>query len=216
MEPRMYTYTLDYADQLCVQLVGFEGLEPFEVIYLNTLRVGLEYLNRLVEEEEARVANEDDPSGYYTNAQLITCIFNWYSVTACDYVKTVGRIFYKGNKGKVNAYQEKVIPIEYHWRNQVGAHGTFATPPFGHIVKVAIGVNEDHDLAYSKFAKAARGQMYSTFPAPHVQFRDSVFVAGMSLGIPSPSGEGHVEDMTWSLTRTHTALAKRYWPDVQA
>jgi len=215
MEPRMYTYTLDYADQLCVQIAGFEYLEPLEVIYLNTLKVGLDYLNGLVEEEEARVAKEDDPSVYDANIQIMTCIFSWYSVTACDYVKTIGRIFYKGNKGRVDAYQERVIPIVYHWRNKVGAHGTFATPPFGHIVKVKIGDNEDRDLAYSKFAKAARGQMYSTFPAPNVQFRESVFVAGMSLGVPSPSGDGHVEDMTWSLTRIHTELAKRYWPHVQ-
>ena len=64
LEPRIYTYTLDYADQLCVQLAGFEDFEPLEVIYLNTLRVGLDYLNGLVEEEEARVANEDVRSGY--------------------------------------------------------------------------------------------------------------------------------------------------------
>ena len=210
LEPRVYTYELDHTDQLCVELAGFDNLEPPEVMYLNTLRIGLDYLNGLVEEEEARVANEDDPSSYNANIQLITCIFGWYSVTASDYIGIVGRILYKGNKGKVDAYQKRVIPIVHHWRNTVGAHATFATPPFGHIIKADISDNEDRGLAYSKFARAARGQMYSTFPAPHVQFRDNVFVAGMMLGIPLPSGDSHVEDMTWSLTRTHKELTRRY------
>ena len=210
LESRVYTYELDHTDQLCVELVGFENLEPPEVMYLNTLRAGLDYLNGLVEEEEARIANEDDPSGYDASIQLMTCIFGWYSVTASDYVRTVGRILHKENKEKVLEYQKRVIPIVYHWRNKVGAHGTFAIPPFEHILEVDISDNDDRDLAYSKFTKAARDQIYSNFPPPHVQLRDSVFVAGMLLGVPSPTGNSHWEDMTWSLTRTHQELSKRY------
>ena len=212
MKPCRYTYPLDYVAKFQVHLEGFENLEPLEIDYLRTLEAGLDYLSALVKEKEAQASNTDHPWDDVADWKVITCAFNWYSVTACDYVKTVGRLVYPGDKKKVKEYLNRVIPLVYHWRDKVGAHATFAPTPFEGLIKFKIKDTDDVDLTHTKFVKAAKNQVFNQLPVPGINFVDNLFVAGILLGMPSPSADMHVEDMTWSLTRTHQELSRRYWP----
>ena len=216
LKPSIYTYALDYLDDLRVTLEGVEDYEPHPVAYLRTLREGLDHLNRLVKEKEVEAKSSDTPWPSESTEKLITCFFNWYSVTVCDYVRTIGRLAFSDDRKEVYRYLNDVIPVVYHWRRKIGAHATFEIlppkGPFEFIDKSKLRIPDD------KFVERAREQMYM-FPtiAPKVSllYRENVFLAGAVLGVPLPSGDLHVEDMTWSVTHTHRELSKRYWPDIR-
>jgi hypothetical protein len=106
---------LDHEDRIVVPGNPFK--EPAnEYVLLLGLRDGLEFLSRIVEQCESRLAASGIPSGdldiknvggavrrsFMTTKMpaevprgLVTCAFHWYSVSACQYVRTIGAIAYQ-------------------------------------------------------------------------------------------------------------------------
>ena len=199
MAREKYIKVLDHCSNLKYEWpvsMGPSDLRP-ELNALSTLKTGLEHLNNLVQEREFSVATSNFPFDIAYDVevnQLIACVFRWYSVAACDYVRTVGWLTKKGDDEQAKTYLDSVIPEVRYFRDKVGAHFSPSHP-------------RKSDTPSSKFF-AENSDL--------VQFQDGVFVAsGLNWKYKKLTGF-ESEDMTWSLTRTHTELAKRYWPDVQA
>ncbi len=197
-----------------------------ELRALKRLWIGLSTLNQYVQSMEA-VARERLGVGsrgskdvhIYGNSprlegipqDLIACVFDWYSVTACTYIRTVGWLANAGDKVKAVEYLKAVMPEVYLWRNKVGVHFALTDP-----------------LPEDNLADQAKSVM---FP---ISFDEDAFYAG-SLGLTLVSGgeerpkpEGIADwrwrllgmsgrnrstsrkDMRWSLTHTHQSLSLRY------
>ena len=71
----------------------------------------------------------NDPSFYGISKTLLTCAFHWYSISACQYVQTVGAIAYKLDHRRPlpDYYLTKVIPEVFAFRNKVAAHFAWST-----------------------------------------------------------------------------------------
>jgi len=122
---------------------------------------------------------------------LVACSFHWYAVSACNYVRLVGWLAYGGKRTEVDKYVKRVLGAVKTWRDKVGAHFAQTTRR-----------NEDSDATRSASVM---------FP---VGFEDDAFVAHpFTLVKGDTRGQSTSrDDMRWSLTHTHRALAKRYWP----
>ena len=214
--PVRYPYTLDYIDDLQVDLEGHAEFEPFQVSHLRNLHAGLDFLSALVQEKQLQIEDSSPNWPDEDTVRLMTCVFSWYSVAACDYVRTVGRLAFEDDKRKTLKYLNKVIPNVYHWRRKVGAHATFVTLPIKGPVELID--RQEIDKSNEEFINDAKENLYSySFFAPmvHFSYSEKIFRAGTNLGVPLPSGELHVEDLTWSLTRVHRELTDRYWPEIR-
>ena len=199
---KKYMKVIDYISNLKCEwpvTMGPPDLRP-ELNTLITLQTGLEYLNALVQEKEASlrqcriplVAAYDDLEGL----RIIACAFRWYSVTACDYVRTVGWLTKGGDDEQAKQYLDDVIPEVHYFRDKVGAHFSPSHP-------------RKSDTPSSRFFAE---ESYTV----HFDHDNNVFVASGSRWNVKASGSFETIDISWSLTRVHRELSKRYWPDSQS
>ena len=193
---------LDYVDKLNIPVEDAEQ-NYNELRSLNRLSIGLRHLNVLVESIESEIGESSDNLDYQSLAlgkdprlkgvpqDLVACAFDWYSVTACSYVRLVGWLVNGGDIDEARNYLYRVLPEVSVWRNKVGAHFAQTLP-------------SDKDTE----ADLVKSVMYP------VAYKDGAFYTQpfvLAL-VNAKGGSTSRSDMTWSLTHTHRQLSSRYWP----
>lgn len=121
---------------------------------------------------------------------LLSCAFQWYAVSACNYAQLVGWLSTR-NPESAKAYVKKVMPRLAQYRNKVAAHFAIADPRR----------DNEADLAASVMT--------------HVVYADGRFCAAALTPLVNGGATEIVasRDLSWSLTLAHERLLPRYWPD---
>ena len=125
---------------------------------------------------------------------LLTSAFHWYTISACQYVGTVGAIAHRqdSTRPKSKDYVGAVIPEVYAFRNKVAAHFAWC-------------LEDKRDNLAERFASIL----------PSLTFVEDRFqIAGYTV---RHQRGGNVSDSTaippWGLSKVHERLRKRYWPE---
>ncbi|MEP7135418.1 MAG: hypothetical protein ABI904_10845 [Chloroflexota bacterium] len=125
---------------------------------------------------------EDKPFG------LLSCAFQWYAVSACNYAQLVGWLATRDTDSS-KKYVRKVMPRLLNYRNKVAAHFAITDP---------LRDNEA-DLAASVMTHI-------------VYVRGMLCAAALTPIIKNESQEITVsKDISWSLTLAHERLVPRFW-----
>lgn len=184
-------------------LTGFElsGVAAqknhYSLMALARLAHGMFWLNREVLKIEQQTRSEAvsqdvlvDPTVDADWMGFVSCAFQWYAVSACNYVQLVGWLK-TGSTPGAKAYVKGVIPRLVQYRHKVAAHPAVTEPR---------GDNEA-DLVASVLTQ--------------VIYAHGRFLAG-ALTLEVKSGKDWTRasgDNNWSLTLAHERLSKRYWPN---
>ncbi len=198
---------LDYIDE--IKVTGDVYREPANEYWaLIYLRQGLDYLFHQMQRCEEAVRKKVNPDGKYKIALignapgledvpkgLLTCLFHWYAVSACQYVRTVGAIAYRqdANRPLPSKYVEQVIPAVLAFRDKVAAH-----------------------FAWSSKHTADNDAERLASIIPPLTFTNDVFEVG-SLMITKKSENkisGSEKNQPWGISNIHVQLGKRYWPKI--
>lgn len=191
---------LDYIDNL--ELPDDEVDNHFDArMTLARLGEGLFWLHREVGKLEVQARKEAAKDntliqlvgGSVLNdktAGLLSCAFQWYAISACNYVQLAGWLA-KRNTKFAKDYMKRVLPRLLNYRNKVAAHFAITEP-----------YTEDNeaDLAASIMTNIiyAHGRLFAAALTPVV------------VG----NGKQEIQvsrDLSWSLTLAHEKLVKRYW-----
>lgn len=127
--------------------------------------------------------------------QLLSCCFEWYAISACQYVRLIGAIVFgaAANPGQeVDKYTNRVIPNVRAFRDKVAAHYAWATKN-----------SRDND------AEREASVM------PTITVIDGKFhAAGMTLHLTRGGRSSSSASLKpWSICDVHRSLARRYWPE---
>ena len=194
---------IDHVDNLELQDEEAEQYHN-ELGSLNRLSIGLHYLNYQVQKIEAEARDRlnakdkvvhsygNDPRLAGIPQDLVACAFDWYSVTACTFVRLVDWLVNGGNTAGATEYLRRVLPEVSVWRNKVGAHLAQTSP-----------WPEDTP------ADLAKSVMFPIGFADDAFYADP-FTVNIRSGDQTSSSR---KDMRWSLTHTHRQLSSRYWPN---
>lgn len=184
-------------------------IRNYHAIWQN--RSGLKFLADLVREHELKFITEMHAMpGFHAFLggfdPLISCAFNWFSVTIVSYLRLVAlvELMAKNNwkspdlvdpanrkviKDYCTNYVREAIPEIYMWRNKVAAHFA-ATDPF----------NDD-----------TLGTLEQSIMNP-ISFAYPYYNVGMLLW----NTQGTLSELpTWALTETYERLQQRYWPEMK-
>jgi hypothetical protein len=199
---------LDHIDNITVPGNPFHA-PANEYWALICLREGMEFLYRQALRYDQVVKQRVNPEGkmqYFGMGNdpsfdgvpraLLTCAFHWYSISACQYVRTVGAIAYKLDTSRLLPpdYVKKVIPEVAVFRNKVAAHFAWST-------------ENDRDNDAERLA--------SILP-PLTFHEDSFYVGALTVGLGRDGkASSSAAIQPWSLCKTHECLAERYWPNRQ-
>lgn len=195
---------LDHLDNITVPGNVFH--EPVNEYWaLICLRDGMEFLYRQALRCDQDVMQQVNPDG---NAcflagnlpefrqvpnTLLTCAFDWYSISACQYVRMVGAIAYRvdPNRPLPPKYAEKIIPEVLAFRDKVGAHRAWAT-------------ENNRDNVAERLASIL----------PPLTFNDdSFYVGSLAVAVRRAGKASNSQAIKpWSLCKVHEALRERYWP----
>ena len=118
---------------------------------------------------------------------LVACSFHWYAVAACNYVRLAGWMTLNEDESAARDYVKRVMPDTLKWRNKVAAHFSRTD-------------RRNDDTA---------ADLVSSVMFP-VGWEDDTFIT--QPFIYSQTGST-AQPMRWSLTKTHSELMARYWPD---
>lgn len=190
---------LDHLDRL--ELSDEEAEQHFDArMALARLGEGLFWLYRTVGDLEGQArteaAREDvrlavvggildgKPTG------LLSCAFQWYAVSACNYAQLVGWLDTR-NSESAKEYMRKIMPRLSQYRNKVAAHFAITDPRR----------DNEADLAASVMTHIvyAQGRLCAAAVTPVVERGESKIAVS--------------RDLSWSLTLAHERLVPRYWPD---
>ena len=192
---------LDYIEGLELPDEGQSTQERSALDALRRLRVGLTWLYRNVAELEATARARAAPENVAFTLvggvmegmpmETVACAFQWYAVSACNYVQLVGWLSTKETEA-AKAYVKRVLPDLVLYRNKVAAHFSLADPR-----------KEDNvaDLLASVLTR--------------VVFLQGYFLVNAELPtIGTEDGDVTPEHrLSWAFTAQHRSLARRYWPD---
>ena len=192
---------VDHLDpiELSEEIVSAHKNELHSLAYLSQ---GMDFLFRQVKTIEVKVAKQvgdkqvllfgNVPGYEWVPKGLVACTFHWYSVSACNFVRTIGWLGSDGNTTKALDYVRRVLPSVYIWRNKVAAHFAITDPKTD---------DSPADLAASVM-----------FP---IAYSDDAFITSPLTLAMSGGGSSSTSrsDMSWSLTKTHAELGERYWPE---
>lgn len=197
--------TLDYIENIEVE--GDPFSEPANEYYaLLCLKSGMNYLYRFAKKCDEVCLSQLDPKKqifFFGNFpeikgipnQLLSCAFQWYSVSACQYVRTVGTIAYiqDNHRKKPPEYVESVIPEVLTYRDKVGAHFAWYS---GHN-------SQDNDAE----------RLASIIPQTSF-YKDSFHVGALTVSMKrSGKGSSSKKIPPWSIVKIHERLQERYWPE---
>lgn len=195
--------TLDHIEMITVEGEPFD--EPMNEYWaLVFLWRGLQLLSTQVSAFETTVRSRLDPTKKYFIAgkdpalsgipmDLLSNYFHWYSVSACQYVRTVGAIGYiaDNTRCKPPEYVKAVIPDVLVFRDKVAAHFAWTSK------------NERDNPAERAISIM-----------PQITWNDDRFkVSGLVLARADGNSSSDSSALKpWSLTETHEQLRQRYWP----
>lgn len=195
--------TLDYIDEIRVH--GDVFSEPANEYWaLVSLRYGLNFLYRQAARCNEAIGQRlnpkvkcmvsgNDPILAGVPQGLLTCTFHWYAISACQYVKTVGAIAYRqaNTRPLPNDYVKAVIPNVLVFRDKVAAH-------FAWTMKHSCDNEADRKISIM----------------PQLTFNDDSFYVGVWKVSTRTAGETTTSDeiRSWSITKVHARMCKRYWP----
>ena len=191
---------IDYLDNL-----SFEEKKDYEFdarMTLAKISNGLFwlYVNVLKIERQVRaILNKENVlislvNGPLENVPLdwLSCAFQWYAVSAYNYVRLVGWLALKDNIS-INNYINRVIPRLKNYRHKVAAHFALTAPRKG---------DNMADLLSSVMT--------------NVIYAHGYLRAGAISEILYDENGKEIKQKTktsWSLTKTHENLIPRYWPN---
>lgn len=196
---------LDHIEGITVPGKVFE--EPANEFWqLLRLWQGMEFLYRPAKKLDGATAPQSDPDKKFKmfasanalidglTSALLTCSFDWYSISATQYVRTVGAIAYRQNNSCPTPieYVDQVIPEIKIYRDKVAAH-------------FAWGTQHKND-------KPAERQISVI---PNLSFSNDTWVIS-GLMLTKKTGD-KISDSSalqpWSISKVHEQLRKRYWPE---
>lgn len=119
---------------------------------------------------------------------LLSCAFQWYAVSACNYAQLVGWLATR-DTGSANDYVKRVMPRLLNYRNKVAAHFAITDPRR----------DNEADLAASVMTHIVyvRGRLCAAALMPVVKSN------GQEITVS--------KDVSWSLTLAHERLSPRFW-----
>ncbi len=119
---------------------------------------------------------------------LLSCAFQWYAVSACNYAQLVGWLHTR-DTDSAKKYVKKVMPRLLNYRNKVAAHFAI-TDPFR---------DNEADLAASVMTHIVyvHGRLCAAALTPTIKSGEQEITAS--------------RDISWSLTLAHERLAPRFW-----
>ena len=194
--------TLDHIDNLSLSQEQIDR-HTNELNSLRYLGAGLRSLAQTVAGIEAEVLSRlpsdrmymsygNDPELAWVPNDLLCCMFHWYSVSVHNYVQLVAWLSGKRDKD-ITGYIEAVIPEVRTFRNKIAAHFAKCDP-----------WRDDTPASL---------EASTIYP---ICWRDDAFWAnlfGMRLTQDSKSSSSGEHIKPWSLTKVHSTLVQRYWPD---
>ncbi len=187
---------LDYIDDIKVSgdVFNSPNNEYWELV---CLKDGLEALyKQAVKFDEAAVkaVNPDGklqislagnvPALSHIPKALLTMIFHWYAISACQYVRVIGKIASKTDK----EYIQQIIPDVLTFRNKVAAHYAWYSNP-----------NDKRDNPAEKAISVMPKLSFET---------DSFHMMAFELGTKGYTTENL---KPWSIVKVHEQLKNRYW-----
>jgi hypothetical protein len=120
---------------------------------------------------------------------LLSCAFQWYAVSACNYAQLVGWLA-TGDPKSAKDYVRRVAPRLAEYRNKVAAHFALTDPRR----------DNEADLAASVMTQV-------------VYAHGRLFAAALTPVLDIPAGEvAPSRDLSWSLSLAHERLIPRFWP----
>ena len=124
---------------------------------------------------------------------IVYCFFQWYSVSACNYVRLVGWILKRidSNRPKPWQYVDSVIPDVRWFRDKIAAH-------FARAGKHKEDTEADRIASIMYQLGFDNGRFYAPF------WRTTIRRSGKK--------SSSTNKQPWSLTETHEKLTVRYWP----
>jgi hypothetical protein len=195
---------LDYIDNITVP--GNPFLNPANEYWaLVCFRQGMDFLYRQAlrcDQVEQKALNNDNRSWVFNwnhstldtvSQKLLTCSFHWYSISACQYVQTVGAIARRQDPSRPlpKEYAETVIPEVLLFRNKVSAHLAWSTQN-----------RRDNDA-----------ERFASVMPPLCFNRDTFSVGDLTFSMTRSGQHSDSEEIKpWSLCKVHEALCQRYWP----
>jgi hypothetical protein len=120
----------------------------------------------------------------------VECMFQWYSVSAYNYVVTIGKINEQllGSSEKPKDYAARVIPATKTYRDKVGAHFEWS---------MGQGTLAEREISVGPMVGWERGMFVTN------QFMLSITSGGNTTNSARLS--------PWGITETQDQLTKRYW-----
>ncbi|RKY06559.1 MAG: hypothetical protein DRP56_07200 [Planctomycetota bacterium] len=172
-----------------------------------TLRTGLNYLNhQVISIEKEAFGHIPDNINYSAFGNipevpapalsLVSCAFQWYAVSACNYVWLVGWLLEQQNiiSESPKEYAERIMPKVVLYRHKIAAHLASVFPK-----------NDDN--------KADRLGVLLPLSVKDRRF----YVGGFNITIKHHSKvDSNQHDYHWALTETHEELSQRYWPELRS
>lgn len=167
---------------------------------LARLSEGLNWINRelvkyeLIAKQQAKKENIQIAvaGGILDNRPLgkISCAFQWYAVSICNYAQLVGWLIYK-DKDMVKNYTSRIMPKITKYRNKVAAHFAFADPR-----------KEDNEATLTASV------------ITNIIYYEGHFYAG-TISPSTLKGKEINKSILepWSITIAHQHLSKRFWPN---
>jgi hypothetical protein len=198
---------IDYIDNTTVKGKPFD--EPSnEYFALVCLKDGLNHLYDFAKQCDEMCLSQLNPKNTYflygNNPEvknipypMLTCAFQWYAVTACQYVETVGKIAFNQDNTRPGPkmYLNSVIPEVKIYRDKVAAHFAWLT-------------KNENDSEAERLASIL----------PQVSFYNDSFYVGalkVTLSIKSKTTTSN-EIQPWSIVKIHDTLTARYWRESNA
>ena len=171
-----------YHNDICALNVVWFGLEH---LYATVLKCEQAVRNSSVPRTQKRLPEED-------KAQILArCAFDWYAVSACNFVSLIGWIAKQVGltTEEHKQYLTRVLPaVEIH-RNKIAAHYSRHSPrKDGHALQLA-------------------STMFFSLPQVNGRFVANAYMLSISRkGVSSDSAAL----LPWSVVETHDELRKRY------
>ena len=195
---------LDHIDNIIVPGKPFDE-QKNEYEAMVSLYHGLECLNYQAGEMEKIVESSLDvepnvkqfrfgsmPGLSRVQYSMLTCMFHWYAVSACNYARLVGAIAYRQDKNRPRPpeYIRSVMPEVLGFRDKIAAHFAWATEN---------GKDNAAERRFSIFPQIAWN-------------RDCLEVCAMSLKLSKGDKVTDSRSLKpWSITKIHKQLCERYW-----
>jgi hypothetical protein len=121
---------------------------------------------------------------------LLSCAFQWYAVSACNYAQLVGWLATR-DTSSAKEYVRGVMPRLLNYRNKIAAHFAMTDPRRDNEADLVASVMTQIIFAHGRLCAAAL----------------SVTVDGVDGQEMKAS-----RDFSWSLALQHERLIPRYWP----